>query len=181
MWSVRSRRLGYEKIEILLSVYEICVRMGDVEGEESKMNVGIREMVQQDKETVLQMMRVFYSSSAVWTNGSEEIFLADIENCVGDCPFLEGYVFQEGDEIQGYAMVAKSFSTEFGKPCMWIEDLYMKPAYRGLGIGSLFFHYLEEKYKDVIFRLEVEKENTKAIGMYEKNGYAFLPYAEMKK
>ena len=56
----------------------------------------------------------------------------------------------------------KAFSTEFGKQCVWIEDLYMKPESRGLGIGSKFFEYIEEKYADVVVRLEVEEENEKS-------------------
>lgn len=145
------------------------------------MNTNIRRMVRKDKEMIMDMMRVFYASPAVLSNGSEEIFEADVENCVNDSPYLEGFVFEENEEIQGYGMIAKSFSTEFGKPCIWIEDLYLKPEYRGLGIGTMFFEYLEKTYTDCIFRLEVEEENERAIHVYEKNGFAVLPYMEMKK
>ena len=61
------------------------------------MNIKIREMEEKDKHCVLKMMREFYSSEAVFTNGSEEIFLSDIENCVNDNPFLEGYVIENTD------------------------------------------------------------------------------------
>ena len=145
------------------------------------MNITIRAMKEADKESVLEMMRIFYASPAVLSNGSEDIFQSDVENCVNDCPFLEGYVFENKGEIQGYAMVAKSFSTEFGKPCIWIEDLYIKEDYRGLGIGSQFFTYIEGKYKNVIFRLEAEEENERAVHVYKKCGYEVLPYLEMKK
>lgn len=145
------------------------------------MATKIRVMTRDDKDTIIDMMRVFYASPAVLSNGSEEIFEADVENCVNDSPYLEGFVFEENGEIQGYGMIAKSFSTEFGKPCIWVEDLYMKPEYRGTGIGSKFFDYLEKTYTDCIFRLEVEEENERAIHVYEKNGFAVLPYMEMKK
>ena len=146
-----------------------------------KIMITIRKMVREDKNTIIDMMRVFYASPAVLSNGSEEIFEADVENCVNDSPYLEGFVFEEKDEMIGYGMIAKSFSTEFGKPCIWVEDLYLKPEYRGLGIGTKFFEYLEENYTDCIFRLEVEEENERAIHVYEKNGFAVLPYMEMKK
>ena len=145
------------------------------------MSTIIRKMTRDDKQSVIDMMRVFYASPAVHSNGSEEIFEADVENCVNDSPYLEGYVFEEDGEIQGYSMLAKSFATEFGKPCIWIEDLYMKPEYRGSGIGSKFFEFLEQNYTDCIFRLEVEEENERAIHVYEKKGFTFLPYMEMKK
>lgn len=141
----------------------------------------IRKMISEDKTSVIEMMKVFYASPAVLSNGSIEIFESDVENCINDSPYLEGYIFENSKEIQGYAMVAKSFSTEFGKTCIWIEDLYIKEEYRSLGIGSKFFEYIQEKYINSIFRLEVEAENEKAIKVYEKCGFNVLPYMEMKK
>ena len=141
----------------------------------------IRSMEAKDRSQVLDMMRVFYHSPAVLSNGSEEIFAADVHGCISDSPYLEGYIFENAEEIQGYAMVAKSFSTEFGKPCMWIEDLYVKDAYRGLGIGSRFLRFIESKYPDAILRLEVEEENDRAIHVYKKCGFEVIPYMEMKK
>lgn len=145
------------------------------------MSTTIRNMTVEDKASVKEMMRVFYASPAVLSNGSDEIFENDIENCVNESPYLEGFIFENDGEVQGYGMIAKSFSTEFGKPCIWIEDLYLKPECRGLGIGSMFFEYLEETYTNHIFRLEVEEENEQAIHVYEKNGFEVLPYMEMKK
>lgn len=138
-------------------------------------------MEKKDKAIVKEMMCEFYTSPAVFTNGSEEIFEADIDNCIGDSPYVEGYVFDSSDGIQGYAMAAKSFSTEFGKPCIWIEDLYIKNEYRGLGIGNRFLEFIQEKYPDAVFRLEVEEENERAVKLYKKTGFEVLPYMEMKK
>ena len=145
------------------------------------MNSTIRGMTLNDKSEVLEMMRAFYASPAVFTNGSEEIFLNDIDNCINDNPYLEGYIIEDSENIQGYAMIAKSFSTEFGKPCIWIEDLYMKEEYRGLAIGEIFLQFITEKYSDCIFRLEVEDENERAVKLYKKCGFTVLPYMEMKK
>lgn len=145
------------------------------------MNINIRKMTEDDREAVVDMMRIFYHSPAVWTNGSEEIYHNDITACVGDSPYAEGFIFENENGICGYGMIAKSFSTEFGKPCIWIEDLYLKEEYRGKGIGSSFFAYLEEKFPNTIMRLEVEEDNTRAVAVYKKNGYETLPYMEMKK
>ncbi len=138
-------------------------------------------MKREDRASVLDMMRVFYASPAVLTNGSNEIFEADIDNCVGESPYLEGYVFENDGNIIGYGMLAKSFSTEFGKPCIWIEDLYIKEEFRRLGVGSSFFRLVEKKYPAALLRLEVEEENERAIAVYKKNGFEVLPYMEMKK
>lgn len=140
----------------------------------------VRPMVAADRAAVLAMMRTFYASPAVHTDGSEEIFAADIDACVGNNPYLEGYILEDG-EVQGYAMIAKSFSTEFGKPCIWIEDIYLKDAFRGKGIGKQFFDFITEKYAGCLFRLEAEEENARAIALYKKCGFSELPYLEMKR
>ena len=150
-------------------------------GDERDMKSKIRVMQSADSADVIAMMRVFYSSPAVLSNGSEEIFSNDVKNCVNGNPYLEGYIMEDSDNIQGYAMIAKSFSTEFGKPCIWIEDLYIKEEYRGLGLGNLFMEFITTEYEDCIFRLEVEEENERAMKLYKKCGFAVLPYMDMKK
>ena len=144
------------------------------------MSSTVRKMTAEDRGAVLEMMRVFYASPAVLSNGSEEIFAADVDRCLEANPYLEGYIIEDG-EIQGYAMIAKSFSTEFGKSCIWIEDLYIKEAFRGCGAGSAFLDFITKKYAGSLFRLEAEEENEKAIGLYKKFGFSVLPYVEMKR
>ena len=141
----------------------------------------IRKIKREDKKVVIDMMRTFYATPFVSTNGSEEIFNANLEACINESPYLEGYVFENDERVLGYGMLAKSFSTEFGKPCIWVEDLYIKDEYRGMGLGSSFFKFIEELYPDCLFRLEVEAENERALKVYKKMGYEFLPYLEMKK
>lgn len=145
------------------------------------MDSVIRSIQERDREDVLSMMRTFYASDAVWSNGSDEIFHADVDACLSESPYIEGYVFEGEGGLQGYAMVAKSFSTEFGKPCMWLEDIYVAPEFRDRGIGSAFMSYIQKKYPDAIFRLEVEPENERAVHVYEKCGFVVIPYMEMKK
>ena len=127
------------------------------------------------------MMKTFYSSPAVHTDGSDEIFSRDIDACVSGNPFLGGFVFSEDGCLVGYAMIAKSFSTEFGRPCIWIEDIYLEPAFRGQGTAGRFFAYLEDRYPDAILRLEAEEENEFAVRAYRKAGFEVMPYLEMYK
>ena len=141
----------------------------------------IRFMKKSDSKEVMEIMREFYSSDAVFTSGSDEIFDADIENCTNENPFVEGYILEDEGVIQGYAMVAKSFSTEFGKTCIWIEDLYIKEAYRKKGLGKTFMDFITNKYSDCVFRLDVEEENEAAVKFYKNFGFGILPYMEMKR
>ena len=135
-------------------------------------------MKKDDKTAVLDMMRNFYNSPALYTNGSEEIFEANFDNSVVDNPFLESYIISDDNIIIGYTMLAKSFSTEFGKECIWFEDLYLKEEYRNKGIIPQFIDFIKNKYQGRLLRLEVEKENKHAVHVYEKAGFKQLPYAE---
>ena len=145
--------------------------------------ITIKKMEQKDTNEVFEMMRDFYDSPAILHDVSEEVLRRDIDACTSDNPYMEGLVFRAHGGIAGYAMLAKSFSTEFGGICIWIEDLYMKPEYRGGGIGTQFFGYLEKTYQGqaVLLKIEVERGNTWAIEVYKKCGYRELPYMEMIK
>ena len=145
--------------------------------------ITIKKMEQKDTNEVFEMMRDFYDSPAILHDVSEEVLRRDIDACTSDNPYMEGLVFRAHGGIAGYAMLAKSFSTEFGGICIWIGDLYMKPEYRGGGIGTQFFGYLEKTYQGqaVLLKLEVERGNTWAIEVYKKCGYRELPYMEMIK
>ena len=141
--------------------------------------ITIRKILQADRERVIDMMRSFYNSPALITNGSEEIFESNVNNCLSNSPYIEGYVFVDRNKVIGYGMLAKSFSTEFGSECVWIEDIYIEQEHRGQGIGSMFIQYVKDKYSDKVLRIEAEKDNEKAILTYEKNGFMRLPYMEL--
>lgn len=145
------------------------------------MQINIEKMRAEHKKEVIDMMAIFYASEAVNTNGSAEIFEADFENCIGNSPYIDGFVFTQAEKVLGYAMIAHSFSTEYGKECIWFEDLYLKPEFRGFGIIPKFFNFIETEYKNTIFRLEVEKENEHAVHVYKKHKFSDLPYHEMVK
>ena len=143
-------------------------------------NYSLRPMEASDKTEVIRMMRGFYASEAVHTNGSEKVFNNDVDACVSDNPFASGYVFtREDGSICGYSMLAHSYSTEYGRPVIWIEDLFIEDDARHKGLSDMLFDLVKEKYPDHIHRLEVEETNLRAIRTYKKNGFTTLPYAEM--
>ena len=147
-------------------------------------NVVIRNMKEEDSAEVLEMMKVFYASPALLSDPSEEVMKRDIEDCLGDNPFIECFVFEDGTGvIMGYSMVAHSYSTECGGNCVWVEDIYIKPDYRGKSIAGVFFEHLDNMYgkEAVRFRLEVGEENERAVKAYKKAGFEKLGYVQMAK
>ena len=143
------------------------------------MEITIREMRREDSAVVVDMMRKFYQSPAVITDGSEEIFAANVENCLSGSTCAAGFVFVDGDKVIGYGITARSYSTEFGGECIWLEDIYIAEEYRGRGIGSQFVRYVKARHPDKILRLESETGNDKALAFYKRLGFKELPYLEL--
>ena len=144
------------------------------------MDFAIRQMETSDKDVVLGMIKDFYSSDAISTSGSMELFNSNFENCTNNSPYLKGFIFENNGEIFGYSMLAKTFSTEFGKICIWFEELYLKPEYRGFGVAPRFIDYVRKLNPDAIFKLEVVRKNSHAIKVYEKMGFSKVDYLQMK-
>ena len=110
----------------------------------------IRPMKKQDKAEFLQMMRVFYDSPAVHHTAPDKILEKDIDDCLSDMPYLEGFVIEKENQIIGYAMTAISYTTEYGGICIWLEDLYLKPEYRHSGIAGELFAFIKKRYPDAV-------------------------------
>lgn len=141
----------------------------------------IRNMEQKDFSEVLSMMEVFYASDALLIHPDTETLRRTLTDCIAAGPYLEGFVFEEEGALAGYSMVAKSYSTEAGGRCVWIEDIYVKPAYRGRGIGTALLAFVERRFAGQVvrIRLEAEPENETAMAVYRKAGYEILGYTQL--
>ena len=91
----------------------------------------------------------------------------------GTSPAAEVTLAFSGDEPAGFALWFRSYSTFLAKPGVYLEDLFVFPAFRGRGIGrkllgSLARTVVERDYG----RLEwaVLDWNADAIGFYESLG-----------
>ena len=51
------------------------------------------------------------------------------------------FLLEEGTEV-GFALFFHNFSTFVGRSGLYLEDLYVKPAYRGKGYGKALLQYL---------------------------------------
>lgn len=73
----------------------------------------------------------------------------------------------------GFCLCFYNFSTFLGRPGIYIEDIYVDPAYRSQGIGKLFFQHLAARADaEGCGRIEwwVLDWNQRAIDFYESMG-----------
>jgi GNAT superfamily N-acetyltransferase len=91
----------------------------------------------------------------------------------GARPAAECLIGEIGGEPQGFALSFTSFSTFLARPGIYLEDLYVRPAARGKGLGrALFTHLAAIAVERGCGRLEwaVLDWNEPAIGFYRRMG-----------
>ncbi len=96
----------------------------------------------------------------------------------GERPVVEAQVAQLDGEVVAFALFFTNFSTFLSKPGLYLEDIYVRPALRGRGIGEALLSRLaaiavERGYGR--FEWSVLDWNSNAIRFYEKMGATVLP------
>jgi GNAT superfamily N-acetyltransferase len=103
----------------------------------------------------------------------------DIFNALfGQKPIVEVVLAWEGSNPVGFALFFHNFSTFLGRPGLYLEDLFVQPAWRGRGYGrALLLHLARLAVERRCGRFEwtVLDWNAAAIGFYQALGAAILP------
>lgn len=141
----------------------------------------IRVLQPEDFQQVLDMMRVFYASDALLVHPDDSVLARTLRDSMAGGPYVTGYGFEVDGDLAGYGMVSRSYSTETGGICLWIEDIYILPQHRGQGIGTAFLKFVEALGGAVRLRLEAEPENERAMHVYRKAGFRELGYTQLIK
>jgi len=96
----------------------------------------------------------------------------------GERPAAEAVIAEADGEPAGYALFFSTFSTFLGRPGIWLEDLYVRPALRRAGIGrALLAHLAQLAVTRDCGRLEWSALdwNAPALGFYEQIGARCMP------
>jgi GNAT superfamily N-acetyltransferase len=91
----------------------------------------------------------------------------------GERPYAEVVLAEWEGQVAGFALFFHNFSTFLAKPGIYLEDLFVRPALRGHGIGTaLLAHLAQVAVQRGCGRLEwsVLDWNVDAIRFYEKLG-----------
>jgi GNAT superfamily N-acetyltransferase len=57
------------------------------------------------------------------------------EALFGERPAAEALIAERGSEVAGYALFFPTFSSFLAIQGVWLEDLFVRPAHRGAGVG----------------------------------------------
>lgn len=144
-------------------------------------NVAFRRIEPRDREEFLSMSEEFYASEAVLHAVPTEYHALAFEELMRSDAYLECYMIEVDEQAVGYALLVKTYSREAGGLNIWVDELYLRADYRGLGAGSAFFAFLEKTHPAARYRLETEPENERAQKLYRRMGYRALPYLQMIK
>lgn len=96
----------------------------------------------------------------------------------GERPVAEAMVAEREGEVVAFALFFTNFSTFLAQPGLYLEDLYVKPAHRGAGIGRALLARLaalavERQYGR--FEWSVLDWNANAIRFYQGMGATVMP------
>ena len=98
----------------------------------------IRPLKETDKEAYLRMTAAFYQSDAVLSPIQKENMERTFSLLMEGSPFAEGYALEQYGVMQGYALLAITWSQEAGGKTVWLEEFYVTEAARGKGLGQDF-------------------------------------------
>lgn len=96
----------------------------------------------------------------------------------GERPAVECVVGEVDGAVVAFALFFANFSTFLGKPGLYLEDLYVRPAHRGSGLGKALLRHLGRLAAERgcgRFEWSVLDWNENAIRFYESLGASVLP------
>ncbi len=95
----------------------------------------IREATEEDVPLILSLIREL----AEYEKLSDEVVATEDglrDSLFGERRYAEVLIAEHDGAPAGFALFFHNFSTFLGKPGIYLEDLYVKPAFRGAGIGK---------------------------------------------
>jgi GNAT superfamily N-acetyltransferase len=125
-----------------------------------------------DAHAVIALMEEFYAidNYPIDTDVSRDLFMEFVENeSLG-----RGWVVLYDGKPVGYTILTFVFSFEYKGRIAFLDELFLSPDVRGLGLGKQTLDFINEQAKLLsikIIYLEVEGHNVVAQKLYLSKGY----------
>lgn len=135
-------------------------------------NIRIRKAEPKDVKTILSLIKELaeYEKLADEVSATEDKLISTI---FGKDKIVEVWLAEINDEPAGQVLFFRNYSTFLAKPGFYIEDIYVRPQYRGRGIGKKLLNKVIELAREKNYgRVEwcVLNWNEPAIDFYKKMG-----------
>lgn len=143
----------------------------------------IRKITENDKKTYMELVNLFYHSEAVLHPVPEKNHENSWRELMRSGDYMECFFIEEENKVAGFLLLSYTFSQESGGKVCWLEEIFIRPEFRGRGLGKEFFHFIESEIEPKVsrIRLEIEPDNDGARRLYRAMGYKELPYEQMVK
>jgi GNAT superfamily N-acetyltransferase len=143
----------------------------------TQASVTLRSATPDDAEALFQLILALakYEKLTHQATGSAEELRSHL---FGERQYIEAIVAEVDQTVVGFALFFYNYSTFLTKPGIYLEDLFVSPDYRRLGIGSaLLTHLAQRAVSEGCGRLEwsVLDWNASAISFYQRMGADVLP------
>jgi GNAT superfamily N-acetyltransferase len=136
------------------------------------LTIQIREAAVADVPVILELIRGLadYEKLSDQVTATEEKLR---DTLFGERRGADVLLAYSGDKCAGFALFFPNYSTFLAKPGIFLEDLYVKPEWRGKGIGTALLRRVAAIAVERgcgRFEWEVLDWNTPSIGFYKSLG-----------
>ncbi|MBN2214779.1 MAG: GNAT family N-acetyltransferase [Bacteroidales bacterium] len=136
------------------------------------MKIECQPVKKEDINIILDFMKDYYSMEGISFDRDKSVVA--LENLVSDENIGRIWIIEANRESVGYFCLAFGYSLKhYGKDCI-LDEIYIKPEYQHLGIGSEVMKFIEDflirnEFKAI--HLVVHLKNLAAFNYYIKSGF----------
>ncbi len=136
------------------------------------MNVSFTKAEIADLSVLLPLTKEFYIEHPLEFN--QERMQSGLSQLLENPDLGLAWIIKFESSTVGYLILTFGFSLEFAGRDAFIDEIYLRPEYRGRGLGEAAVAYAQEYAKAsgiTAIHLEVAKGKEQAIGLNEKMGF----------
>ncbi|PVV83309.1 GNAT family N-acetyltransferase [Dehalogenimonas alkenigignens] len=105
------------------------------------MNIAIRQATAADEPVIVSLIEALaeYEALEPPTDAARARLAAELAS---PRPRFEAFIAECGGEPAGFALVFETYSSFLAKPKLYLEDIFVLPAFRRHGVGKALFEHL---------------------------------------